>query len=65
MFFNPLDHDIVRTVTLPLYYTGLKDKAMIREQEGPSRRYRIDPESHSVELSVTIPAGGYTWFVVE
>ena len=65
MFFNPLDHDIVRTVTLPLYYTGLKDKAMIREQEGPSRRYRIDPKSHSVELSVTIPAGGYTWFVVE
>lgn len=65
MFFNPLDKDIVRTIRLPLYYTGLKDTAKVREREGRMRRYRIDRSSHTIELTVRIPAGGYTWFVVE
>ena len=65
MFFNPLDKDIVRTIRLPLYYTGLKDTAKVREREGKMRRYRIDRSSHTIELTVRIPAGGYTWFVVE
>ena len=65
MLFNPLGSDIVRTVRLPLYYTGLERTAMIREQEGAAKKYRIDPEDHTVEVTVTIPAGGYTWLVVE
>jgi hypothetical protein len=54
----------VRHVTLPLYYTGLQGKARIREQEGRPKTYRLDTD-HSVRLTVTIPAGGYTWYVVE
>ncbi len=34
MFFNPTDEVIIRKIQLPLYYTGLTDKVMIREQEG-------------------------------
>ena len=29
-------------MTLPLYYTGLITTARIREQEGPSKTYRLD-----------------------
>ncbi len=64
MFYNPTDEDMVRTITLPLYYTGLEKTASIREQEGKARTYRLDRE-YNVELKVSIPAGGYTWFVVE
>ena len=64
MFYNPTDKEMVRHVTLPLYYTGLQGKARIREQEGRSKTYRLDAD-HSVRLTVTIPAGGYTWYVVE
>jgi hypothetical protein len=64
MFYNPTDKEMVRHVTLPLYYTGLQGKARIREQEGRSKAYRLDAD-HSVRLTVTIPAGGYTWYVVE
>jgi len=39
MVYNPLDHAVKRTVTLPLYYTGLKDRAVIRREEGPPHRY--------------------------
>ena len=64
MIYNPLNEDITREITLPLYYTGLSKKAHIREQEGKARVYKLDGKQ-CVTLTVTIPARGYTWFVVE
>jgi len=64
VFYNPLDTTIIRTVRLPLYYTGLDRTARIREQEGRARTYRI-ARDWSVGLEVTIPANGYTWYVIE
>lgn len=64
MFFNPTDTDITRTITLPLYYTGLERNASIREHEGTPRNYTLDSD-RSVTLEVKIPAKGYTWYVVE
>lgn len=64
LFFNPLDHEITRTIKIPLYYTGIKGKALVREQEGKKRRYRTD-ENDCITLDVTIPANGYTWYVIE
>ena len=64
MFYNPTDKDMVRTINVPLYYTGLSKVARIREQEGKSRTYKLNRD-YSVTLQVTIPAGGYTWYVVE
>lgn len=64
MFFNPTDQEITRQIELPLYYTGLKQQAMIREQEGQAKAYSLDCNS-KVKLTVTIPAKGYTWFVIE
>ncbi|WP_071134752.1 NPCBM/NEW2 domain-containing protein [Millionella massiliensis] len=64
MFFNPTDREITRTIRVPLYYTGLTDKARIREAEGKPKTYKLDRD-YSVTLTVTIPAGGYTWYVIE
>ena len=64
ILYNPLDKEIVREITLPLYYTGLTKSVMIREQEGKAKRYTLDRE-YNVTLTVTIPANGYTWFVIE
>ena len=64
VLYNPLDEDITRTVSLPLYYTGLSRTARIREQEGKPKTYRLRRD-YSVELTVNIPARGYTWFVIE
>lgn len=64
MLFNPLDQEIERQITLPLYYTGLKGKARIREKEGKARTYKLDAQQQVV-LTVRIPARGYTWLVVE
>lgn len=64
MFYNPTDNVMVRTIKLPLYYSGLTQKARVREQEGKPVTYRLD-RNYAIELKVTIPANGYTWYVIE
>ena len=64
MFFNPTDKEMTRTIQLPLYYTGLGKTAKIREKESAAKTYTIDRQYH-VNLTVKIPANGYTWFVIE
>ncbi|MGD0781371.1 MAG: alpha-galactosidase [Candidatus Aminicenantales bacterium] len=64
LFFNPTDAAMEKAVRLPLYYTGLTDKARIREGEGPSREYRLD-RGFGVEMAVRVPAHGFVWYVVE
>lgn len=64
MIYNPTDTEITREITLPLYYTGLKGSAQIREKEGAAKKYTLDSNCNAT-LSVTIPAGEYTWLVAE
>lgn len=64
MVFNPTNQVIKRTIQLPLYYTGLSQTAMVREQEGKAIKYNLNRD-YSIEMEVTIPANGYTWFVIE
>jgi len=64
MLYNPLKSTIKRTVNVPLYYTGLTNTAMIREQETTAKSYKLNRE-YEATLTVTIEPESYTWFVVE
>lgn len=64
MVFNPLDEGVEKTLLVPLYYTGLKEAAMIREREGAGRVYELDRE-YRVELPVNVEGRGLSWFVIE
>ena len=64
MVYNPLDQPVTRQLLLPLYYTGLKDRARIRREEGATQSYTLD-RNCAVELPVELRARGVTWFVVE
>lgn len=64
MVYNPLDHEVKKTINLPLYYTGLTRKAHIRHEEGTAKEYALRRD-YSIHLEVTVPAAGSTWFVVE
>jgi hypothetical protein len=64
LFFNPLAETITRKIRLPLYYTGLSDTAYIREQEtSETKLYPLDRD-YRVELTVTLPARGVSWYVI-
>jgi hypothetical protein len=64
MVYNPLEVPVTRTLTLPLYYSGLTGTARIREQEGEAREYRLNNKAE-VEVALSLPAAGLTWLVIE
>jgi hypothetical protein len=64
MLYNPLKEAITRKIKLPLYYTGLSKEATIRTQEGKAVKYSLGRD-YNVEVTVTLPAEGYSWLVVE
>lgn len=64
MLYNPLNEPITRTIKLPAYFTGQHNAVKIREKEGVAKSVKVDRD-YQVTLSVTIPAKGYTWLVME
>jgi hypothetical protein len=55
---------MTRTIKVPLYYTGLNEKAMIREKESTAKSFKINRD-YDVELTFTIEAESYTWYTIE
>ncbi len=64
MVYNPTNEDMVRTINLPLYYTGLDKSVRIREKEGKSKNYKLGRD-FSVSIEVKIEANSYNWLVIE
>jgi hypothetical protein len=64
VLWNPLPKRVSREVTLPLYYTGLSEQARVRERDGVDQVLALDRE-HAVRVPVELPAGGFTWLVIE
>ena len=64
MLYNPLAEEVVRRLRLPLYYTGLRSRARIREREGEKKLYELD-RHYQVELELRLAAKGATWLVIE
>ena len=63
LLFNPTDQVINRQVSIPLYYTGLGPKAFVFEKDAMHRQIMADNKGN-LKLNVSIPAGGYTWYVI-
>ena len=64
MLFNPLDREITRELRIPLYYTGLTGSAKMTHEGGESRAQQLT-RTGSIDLEVTVAAGGYSWFTFE
>lgn len=64
VIYNPLEQQVRENLILPLYYTGLTKTALIREQDGGSRRYVLD-RAYRVEVPVTVPARGTQYLIIQ
>lgn len=64
MIYNPLEQPVKRKIKVNLYYTGLKDRATVSEQDGKPAKVAIDRNNHAV-FDVVIPAKSQTWFVIK
>lgn len=63
MIYNPLNVSIERRIKLPLYYTGLTDRATVRHEDGRVEEIQL-ARDYSAEVAVSIPARGRTWLVM-
>jgi len=61
MVYNPLDESITRTLTIDLYYTGLKNRASVSKQDGRPQVQVLD--GTKLTLPITIPAKSQVWYV--
>jgi hypothetical protein len=61
--YNPLREPIERTIRLPLYYTGLGEKASVSVNGEPPRTLPLD-RSYGLAVSVKLPARGFAWILV-
>ncbi|QEC68627.1 alpha-galactosidase [Panacibacter ginsenosidivorans] len=64
LLYNPLKEKITRTIKVPLYYTGLNSIADVSEKDKPAKRYQLN-RNHTIDLTFTLEAEGFTWFIIE
>lgn len=61
--FNPTGTDMVRNIELPLYYTGIKHKTIVKDMNGVTKIYKLTRD-YKIHIPVTIPANSYYWMVI-
>ncbi|MGO4292221.1 LamG-like jellyroll fold domain-containing protein [Chitinophaga sp. RAB17] len=64
VIFNPTDKAITRQMKVPVYYTGITGNAKVTDKDGNISSYAVDAH-HEISLQVSIPPGGYAWYVVK
>jgi hypothetical protein len=63
MIYNPLSEPIQRLIRLPLYYTGLTERAVVRWQDGQAETVVL-ARDYSVEITANVPARSRVWLTV-
>lgn len=61
--FNPLDHEVHRTLRVPLYYTGLERSARVSAADGETRVLEL-ARDYTISLEVSVPPQGMSWYLV-
>ena len=62
--YNPLNIPITRRIKVPLYYTGIQEKAIVKKLDKENKIIPLSRD-YSIDLEIDIPAKGYTWYIVE
>ncbi|WP_423735820.1 NPCBM/NEW2 domain-containing protein [Chitinophaga caseinilytica] len=63
LLHNPMDKPLQITVQLPMYYTGIKGKALVQINGAAARTISVDGRQN-LQVPVTIPAGGSIWMLI-
>ena len=64
LVFNPTDAPVKKKISVPLYYTGLIDKANVRERENKPESVKLN-RAHEIEIEVEVKPNWYNWYVIE
>jgi hypothetical protein len=53
-----------KSLNIPLYYTGLQNKANVSMEGKASKNFPLNKKSE-LTIEVKLPPNGYTWIVIE
>ena len=63
MVYNPLPEAIVRTVEIPVYYTGLDNQISVTNKGvGKPIKYNVSRD-YKIKIDIEIPAKGYNYYI--
>ena len=61
--FNPLKESVTKTLKVNLYYTGLTETAQVSAMGGKPKAMTLNRD-YTIEIPVTVPAEGMSWYVI-
>lgn len=64
ILYNPLKTPITRTISVPLYYTGLTGTAKLLANGVTAKTYTLG-RNYNIEMTVTLAPESYNWWVVQ
>ncbi len=64
ILYNPLKTSITRTISVPLYYTGLTTTAKVKESGKAPKTYQLN-RNFEISMTVTLAPESYNWWVIE
>jgi hypothetical protein len=64
MVYNPLGHEVKKDLTINVYYTGLKNVAMVFENDSSKRQFKISRD-YTITIPVRVGANSQSWYVIK
>ncbi|MHA1700133.1 MAG: alpha-galactosidase [Promethearchaeota archaeon] len=64
VFYNPLNENIEMRIRVPLYFTGIKEQALVSREDGPPFKQKLD-RNYNITLKLDIAPRSRTWFVIK
>ena len=63
MVFNPTSHAIAKNISLPLYYTGISNKALVMQEGSAGTTYDL-ARDYTISLPIKMDPMTITWYLI-
>ena len=63
MVFNPTSHAITKNISLPLYYTGISNKALVMQEGSAGTTYDL-ARDYTISLPIKMEPMTITWYLI-
>ena len=63
MVFNPTSHAITKNISLPLYYTGISNKALVMQEGSAGTTYDL-ARDYTISLPIKMDPMTITWYLI-
>ncbi|HMG92638.1 MAG TPA: hypothetical protein VK589_21420 [Chryseolinea sp.] len=64
MVYNPTKEKMEKTISIPLYYSGLTKVARVKEKDSGGKDFQLS-RNFEIALPVTLAPESYSWYVIE